>query len=90
VVESDNQSLVVRGGGRNRTYTLEKLPVPLALLLAQRSLPKDDPKSKAALGAFHAVDARGDVAQARRLWQEAAGQGFDAASLLLELDSRSE
>ncbi|MEX0713761.1 MAG: hypothetical protein WD278_15590, partial [Pirellulales bacterium] len=90
VVESDNQSLVVRAGGRNRTYTLEKLPVPLVLLLAQRSLPKDDPKSKAALGAFHAVDARGDVAEARRLWQEAAGQGFDAASLLLELDSRSE
>ncbi|MEX2120314.1 MAG: hypothetical protein WD847_12025 [Pirellulales bacterium] len=90
VVESENRSLVVRGGGRNRTYTLEKLPVPLALLLAQRSLPRDDPKSKAALGAFHAVDARGDVAQARRLWQEAAGQGFDAASLLLELDSRSE
>ena len=82
VVEASPGSLTVHVTGTNQTFTLATLPAGLALLLAERSLDAQSPDTKVSLGAFHAVDGRGQPKVARRLWEEASLAGADVDELL--------
>ncbi len=71
IVEASRDHLVVRAAGRNLRYRIETLPNSLVMTLAERSL-KHDATSKIVVGAYLAIDQRGDRQAARRLWTEAA------------------
>lgn len=86
VVEPLAAGLTLRVEGVNRLYRWETMPSEIVLALAKRSLAKDN-VSKVAMGAFLAVDEKGDPAQARKLWEEAMRAGLDISSLLPELDA---
>lgn len=87
VIDADTEHLSVRADGQVRDYKLEKLPTNMALYLAEQWLQPNDPSSKVVLGAFLAVDPKGDRQQARVLWEEAAGQGSEVAKILLAQDA---
>lgn len=84
VVEVVPGGLRLRVEGVNRLYRWETMPTELVLALAKRSLAKDN-VSKVVIGAFLAVDEKGDRAQARKLWEEALQAGLDIGHLLAEL-----
>ncbi|MCS7306082.1 MAG: hypothetical protein NZ602_13380 [Thermoguttaceae bacterium] len=86
VVEPVAGGLTLRVEGVNRLYRWESMPTEIVLALAKRALAKDN-VSKVVLGAFLAVDEKGDRAQARKLWQEAQQAGLDVGPLLAELDA---
>lgn len=88
VVEYDKDTgrLVLRVDGQNRRYTLEDMPVSVALVLAQRVMPPDVPENQVYFGSVLAMDARGDRKLARAAWEKAAAGGVDVANLLPELD----
>jgi hypothetical protein len=87
VVESSKEKLTVRAEGGNRNYTVEKMPAALAKVLAERVLKLDNADSKVLLGAFQAVDPKGDRALARQLWQQATDSGANIAGLIADLDA---
>jgi hypothetical protein len=84
-VEAQGNDITLRIEGQNRRYSRTTMPVPLAMALAEKSLAKDA-TSKVIVGAFLAMDAKGDRQVARRLWQDAAKAGLDVAALVPELD----
>jgi len=88
VVESSRDRLLIKTAGRLRSWAVEDLPSVLVLSVAEEFF-REDAVKKLLIGAFLAVDPKGDRAKARRLWQEAArGQtGVDVKQLLLELDA---
>lgn len=86
VVESANGILVLRVAGQNKSYTRATMPARLVLTLATRELNAADPGTKVHIGAFLALDGRGDRKLARQYWDEAAKAGLDVARLLPELD----
>ncbi len=86
VVEPNPGGLTLRVEGVNRLYRWETMPTEIVLALAKRTLAKDN-VSKVILGAFLAVDEKGDRAQARKLWEEARQAGLDIGDLLAELDA---
>jgi hypothetical protein len=86
VVEVDEESITLRAAGRNESYTLKDMPVELALLLAERWFQKGVAANKLYLGAFLAVEPKGDKRQARRYWEEATRDGASAEDLLPLLD----
>lgn len=88
VVEVDANSITIRTAGRNLSYTLSDMPSGLAIALANHWFDEEVPSNKIYLGAFHAVDAKGDPQEARRLWQEAANAGADTTELLPFLEQR--
>jgi hypothetical protein len=85
VVEVNEKDVVVRAVGENRRYPLDDLPYKMLLALAEKWF-ADTPSSKVLIGAFLAVDPKGDPARARELWQEASGQGADLDQVMPELD----
>ena len=87
VVEASAEKIVVRVAGRNREYETSKMPAKLAMTLAARWLNEDNPVSPAVLGAFQAVDPKGDRQQARLLFQQARAGGINVDGLLEELDA---
>ena len=88
IVEVGDNRLTIRAAGRNISYTLDNLPADLAVALASRWFDAKVPANKLFLGAFHAVDPKGDIDQARRLWQEATREGASAEHLLPLLNDR--
>ena len=88
IVEATPDELTVKAAGRMRTYRTEQIPTPLVVVLANRML-ADDPVNKVLLGAFLAVDPRGDRRQARQLWEEAGRAGLDVGQLVPELDRKA-
>lgn len=85
VVESSPEKLVIRAAGRNRTYTLDDMPLGLAVSIGERSLSADDPKTPVFKGAYVFIDKRSEEAQlekARSWWEEAQGNGVDISELL--------
>jgi len=86
VVEVIPGGMKLRVEGVTRLYRWETMPTEIVLALAKRSLARDN-VSKVVLGAFLAVDEKGDRAQARKLWQEAMQAGLDIGDLLAELDA---
>lgn len=88
VVNVEPDQLGLRIEGQNREYKLDKLPGDLALHLAEQQLKPGDPTTKIYLGAFLAVEPKGDRSRALQLWQEAADEGADTAKLLIDLDKQ--
>jgi hypothetical protein len=81
IVEVSKGRLTIRANGQNRRYPLDELPAGLAVAIANRWF-DDRPDNKVYVGAFYFVDPRTDVAEAKRLWEEAAGAGVDVKRLL--------
>jgi hypothetical protein len=84
IVEVGENEVVVRAVGENRRYPLDDLPHRLLLALAEKWF-ADVPSSKVLIGAYLAVDPKGDPARARQLWQDASRQGVDVDPLMPEL-----
>jgi hypothetical protein len=87
VVEVGGGKLILRVAGQNREYTQKNMPPKVALTLAQRALRADAPENKVFVGAFLAVDGKGDRKLAREAWEEAQRGGVDVKRLLPELDA---
>jgi len=85
VVSADARSLTYRSEGANRTVTLQDMPGPLVVALAEAGFTKA-PSQKVLIAAFLAADGQGDRRRARRLLEEAAQAGEDVQALLAELD----
>jgi hypothetical protein len=74
--------------GENRTYTLDDMPLGLAVNIGERALNTDDPKTKLFKGAYAFVDKRSDTPQFEKVktwWEEAQDSGIDASELLATL-----
>ncbi len=85
-VEAVAGGITLRVEGRNRLFLWRTMPTELVLALAEESLAKDK-VSDVVLGAFLAMDEKGDRDEARRLWEQAVRAGLDVEHLLAELDS---
>ena len=85
IVESSPEQLIVKVAGQLRTYQIDRMPSPLAQVLANTGF-ADDPATKVLVGTYFLVDPQGDPARTRQLWQEAARAGIDVKDLLPELD----
>ena len=83
-ISADRERLVVRVRGQNRAYAVTDLPANLAAALAERWQAEGDMDSKALVGAFLAIDARGDAKRGRRLLDEADACGSAVAHAVLE------
>ncbi len=83
VVEVRDDTLVVRGAGRNSTFKLNKLPKNLAIQLAERTLGKDNPPSRLAIAAYLLTGSRPDVKRARQLLSGATGDDVAAFESLI-------
>jgi hypothetical protein len=81
IVEVGSSQLKIRASGKNHSHPLDDLPAGLAIAIAKRWF-DDRPDNKVYLGAFYFVDPRVDVAEAKRLWEEAASAGIDVKGLL--------
>jgi hypothetical protein len=81
IVEVGKGRLTIRANGQNRRYPLDELPAGLAVAIANRWF-DDRPDNKVYVGAFYFVDPRTDVAEAKRLWEEAASAGVDVKRLI--------
>lgn len=80
VVEGTTESLVLRGRGQNREYSIRSIPALMVMRLAETYLRTAE--SRAQYGVFQAVDPKGDPERARRLWQTAARAGVNVQPLL--------
>lgn len=89
IVEVDERSITIRAAGRNMSYTLDDMPTGLVTALAARWFDMKMPANLLFMGAFHAVDARGDLEQARRYWQDATQGGASAENLMPLLEERT-
>ncbi len=85
VVEADRERIVVRAAGRNRTYAVREMPTALIRAVVEQRFQKGS-DTQILLGAFLAVDPKGDPAEARRLWQAAQNSGADVGLLMEVLD----
>ena len=84
VVEVDPSRLIMKAAGKHRIYNLPgDLPRPVAVALAQRQIGNDSTVANLRIGAFLAVDAKGDRREARRRWENAGAEG---KALMPELD----
>jgi hypothetical protein len=86
VVEANENRLIIRVNGQNRRYDANQLPAGLAAAIAKKWF-DDRPDNKLALGAFYFVDPRTDIADAKRLWDEAAAEGVNVNGLLALIDA---
>lgn len=88
VVEVSRDSLTVKMQGRIQTWSRRDMPAEVAVPLAERWFDKRA-ANKLYLGAFHAADAKGDLAEARRQWEAATRGGASAADLLPLLEEKA-
>lgn len=79
VVEAQPTYITLRGEGQSRRFTIENMPANVALTIAARWFDKN-PKNKLFIGAFYASE--GSLADAKKMWDEAAKAGVDAKPLL--------
>lgn len=85
IVEASPDKLVIRIAGQNKTYSLDDMPLGLAVNLGERSFNAGDPKTRLLKGAYVVVDKRSDPAQlqkARMWWEEAQLSGLDIEEIL--------
>lgn len=85
VVEADRERITVRAAGRNRSYAVREMPAALVRAIVEQRFRKG-PDTQVLLGAFLAVDPKGDPAEASRLWQAAQSAGADVSLLMQALD----
>ncbi len=89
VVEASPQKITIRLAGTNRTYSLNDLPLGLAVNLGERALNPDAPSTKVFKGAFVLLDKRAVPAQiekAKTWWEEAESAGENLGDLMLVFD----
>ena len=72
---------MIRVNGQNRRYKADQLPAGVAVAIAKKWF-DDRPDNKVILGAFYFVNPRSNVADAKGLWEEAAGGGVDVKDML--------
>ncbi len=82
VIEASREELAVFREGRSQRCRIEALPIDL-LTAITKSWFKPTAGSKLVIGAFQAMDSRGDRAVAARLWQEVIRGGESRGKLLL-------
>jgi|GEM_PF-1138326 len=85
VVEYANETLVIRVDGVNKRYHLSDMGLKMSLVLAAKALKTDAAVNKVIVGAFLAMDKKGDKEQARKYWEEGKKAGIETASLMPEL-----
>jgi hypothetical protein len=86
VVEASRDELTVHVYGRNQSYRVEAMPMPLISAICKQAFART-PGSKIIVGTFLAMDRQGDRREARQLWQEAANAGEQQPRQLMpELD----
>jgi hypothetical protein len=86
VIEASRDELSVQIYGRPHRYRIEAIPMELLSAIAKSNI-KATADSKLIVGAFLAMDALGDRAEARKLWREAITAGEDEGKQLMpELD----
>jgi len=84
VVEVDGGRVTVRDRGANKTYNLRDMPASLAAAIAESWLKKEDPNSAVFIGAFWAIDGKGDEKRGRQILADAKKSGVEAAGDLLD------
>jgi len=91
VVEVGKESITMRVNGRNRTYTVERMPYALVKHIGSWAFTGDS-ASKVVVGAFFLMDAdaqaEGGREQARKLWKQAAAEGIEMDDLMVEIDHK--
>jgi hypothetical protein len=85
VLETSRTHVVFRVEGRNRSYELSNLPLPIIEALVEGGF-ADNAATKLMFGAYLAMDAQGDRKAARKLWQELIDAGNDVSDLMAELN----
>lgn len=85
VVEASGAKIVLRVAGQNKTYTPQNIPPKLAITFAERVMKKNEPVNQVIIGAFLALDGKGDRDKAREYWMTASKAGLDVKPLLPEL-----
>lgn len=86
VVKHDDLSIVIKQDNKDIVLQIDKLLPGLAVMLAERGLPADDPATKIAVACFLASDQVGDRAKAMLLLSEVAAAGTDVANLKAALN----
>ena len=76
VVENNEEHLMLRIAGQNRTYPKDDVPLSLEVALAERWFDADAPSTKVFRGAMMAVTPGFNPEEARVLWREAADAGY--------------
>ncbi len=87
VVEATADKIVVRAENKNVSVMhadIGKLPAAAARVLAEKALGVGTPAAALAVGAFLAVDPKGDKAEARTLLEQAGAEGAMVAKWLAE------
>jgi hypothetical protein len=85
IVDASPTKLVIRLNGDNKTYSLENMPLGLAVNLGERSLNPNSPATRAAKGAYVFIDKRSDAGQRKKAqtwWEEAQLNGMDMRELM--------
>lgn len=85
VVEYANETLVLRIDGVNKRYHMSTMSQKVSLTLAAKALKTDAAVNKVIVGAFLAMDAKGDKDIARKYWEEGKKAGIDTTALMPEL-----
>jgi len=86
VVKHDDTSITVKLDGKDIPLSIDKMPAPLALLMAERSLEKDAPGSKLVLGTFLTIEGT-DTSRGLAMIESAAGGEIIVEDFLAMLKS---
>lgn len=81
VVKHDDLSIVIKQDNKDVVLQIDKLLPGLAVMLAERGLPPNDPATKIAVACFLASDQAGDRDKAMLLLSEAGAAGSDVTNL---------
>jgi hypothetical protein len=85
IVEIDDEKIMYRVTGRNKTVPRSKIPGKLLLAIVTGWF-DENAANHLYLGAFHATKTEPDLTQAREAWRQAERGGADASGLLPLLD----
>jgi hypothetical protein len=91
VVETGPEKVILRVSGKNRTYTINELPLGLATALAAQTLAEDDPNTLTLKGAFvmaSPLATQEDLKKAQEFLEKASGSVDAAKDLLLLFEDK--
>lgn len=86
VVKHDDTTITVKLDGKDIALSIDKMPAPLAMLMAERSLEKDAPGSKLVLGTFLTIEGT-DASRGLAMIEAAAGGEIIVEDFLAMLKS---
>ena len=85
-VKSDDATITVKLDGKDIPLSIDKMPAPLAMMMAERSLEKDAPGSKLVLGTFLTIEGT-DASRGLAMIESAAGGEIIVEDFLAMLKS---